>query len=60
MIMPPPDALQEFEIETGNYDSEFGCSTGAIVNAVTRSGSNQFHGVLYQFLRNQNLDAMNY
>ena len=60
VIMPPPDALQEFKIETGNYDSEFGRSTGAIVNAVTRSGSNQFHGVLYEFLRNQNLDAMNY
>ena len=60
VVMPPPDALQEFKIETGNYDSEFGRSTGAIVNAVTRSGSNQFHGVLYEFLRNQNLDAMNY
>jgi hypothetical protein len=60
VVMPPPDALQEFKIETGNYDSEFGRSTGAIVNAVTRSGSNQFHGVLYEFLRNQNLDALNY
>ena len=58
--MPPPDALQEFKIETGNYDAEFGRATGAIVNATTRSGSNQFHGVLYEFLRNQKLDANNY
>jgi outer membrane receptor protein involved in Fe transport len=60
VIMPPPDALQEFKIETDNYDAEFGRSTGAIVNAVTRSGSNDFHGALYEFLRNQKLDAMNY
>ena len=46
VVMPPPDALQEFKIETGNYDAEFGRATGAIVNATTRSGSNQFHGVL--------------
>lgn len=60
VIMPPPDALQEFKIETGNYDAEFGRALGAVVNAVTRSGSNQFHGALYEFFRNQNLDAMNY
>ncbi len=60
VVMPPPDALQEFKIETGNYDAEFGRATGAIVNATTRSGSNQFHGVLYEFLRNQKLDANNY
>ncbi len=60
VVNPPPDALQEFKIETGNYDSEFGRATGAIVNATTKSGSNQFHGVLYEFLRNQKLDALNY
>ncbi|TCK75851.1 carboxypeptidase family protein [Acidipila rosea] len=60
VVMPPPDALQEFKIETGNYDAEFGRSTGAIVNATTKGGSNQFHGVAYEFLRNQNFDAMNY
>lgn len=60
VYMPAPDALQEFKIDTGNYDAQFGRSMGAIVNAVTRSGSNQFHGVLYEFFRNQNLDAMNY
>jgi hypothetical protein len=60
VVMPPPDALQEFKIETGNYDAEFGRATGAIVNATTRSGSNQFHGVVYEFLRNDKLDANNY
>jgi hypothetical protein len=60
LIMPPPDALQEFKIETGNYDAEFGRATGAIINAVTRSGTNQFHGAFYEFFRNQNLNAMNY
>jgi hypothetical protein len=60
VVMPPPDALEEFKIETGNYDAEFGRATGAIVNATTKSGSNQFHGVLYEFLRNQDFDAINY
>ena len=60
VVMPSPDALQEFKIETGNYDAEFGRATGAIINATTRSGTNQFHGVLYEFLRNQKLDALNY
>jgi hypothetical protein len=58
--MPPPDALQEFKIETGNYDAEFGRATGAIVNATTKSGTNTFHGSAYEFLRNQMFDAMNY
>ena len=60
VVMPPPDALQEFKIETGNYDAEFGRATGAIVNATTRGGSNQFHGSAYKFLRNQSVDAENY
>ena len=58
--MPPPDALQEFKIETGNYDAEFGRATGAIVNATTKSGTNTIHGSAYEFLRNQMFDAMNY
>lgn len=60
VVMPPPDALQEFKVETGNYDAEFGRATGAIVNATTKEGSNEFHGAVYEFLRNQNFDAMNY
>ena len=60
VVMPPPDALQEFKIETGNYDAEFGRATGAIVNASMKGGTNQFHGSAYEFFRNQNMDAMNY
>ena len=60
VVMPPPDALQEFKVETGNYDAEFGRATGAIVNATTKGGSNEFHGSLYEFVRNQSFDAMNY
>ena len=60
VVMPPPDALQEFKIETGNYDAEFGRSTGAIVNATTKGGTNDFHGSAYEFLRNQSFDALNY
>lgn len=60
VVMPPPDALQEFKIETGNYDAEFGRATGAIVNATMKGGTNQLHGSIYEFFRNQNMDAMNY
>jgi len=60
VVMPPPDALQEFKIETGNYDAEFGRATGAIINATTKGGTNQLHGSAYEFLRNQSFDAMNY
>ncbi len=60
VVMPAPDALQEFKIETGNYDAEFGRATGAIVNATTKSGANAFHGVAYEFFRNQHLNALNY
>jgi hypothetical protein len=60
VVMPPPDALQEFKVETGNYDAEFGRATGAIVNATTKGGTNDFHGSVYEFLRNQSFDAMNY
>jgi len=60
VVMPAPDALEEFKIETGNYDAEFGRATGAIVNATTKGGSNKFHGSAYEFLRNQSFDAENY
>lgn len=60
VVMPPPDALQEFKVETGNYNAEFGRSTGAVVNATTKGGTNSFHGNVYEFLRNQSFDALNY
>jgi Carboxypeptidase regulatory-like domain len=57
MVQPPPDALQEFRLQTRTYSSEFGNSAGAVVNATIKSGTNQFHGDLWEFLRNNHLDA---
>jgi len=60
MPFPFPDALQEFSIETSAVSSRFGTHPGATVNAVTKSGSNQIHGDLFEFLRNGDLDARNF
>ena len=54
------DAIQEFSILTSNFSAEYGKSSGAVINAITRSGSNQFHGSVYEFLRNNALDARNF
>lgn len=59
-IMPPPDALREFTVQTSNYSAEFGHSAGAVLNVSTRSGSNHYHGDLWEFLRNDTLDAADY
>src|SRR5437773_2641601 len=53
----PPDAIQEFEVITGQYQAEFGNATGVILNTVTRSGTNDLHGRVYYFHRDQALDA---
>jgi hypothetical protein len=55
--IPPFDAIQEFKMETGDYDARFGVSAGAHVKIVTKSGTNRLHGSLYEYLRNGNLDA---
>ncbi|MGC1254763.1 MAG: TonB-dependent receptor [Candidatus Acidiferrales bacterium] len=57
VVQPPPDALQEFKIQTRTYSSEFGNSAGAVVNATLKSGTNGYHGDLYEFFRNKVLDA---
>ena len=54
------DAIQEFSVLTSNYSAEYGKTSGGVVNAVTRSGSNAFHGSAYEFLRNSALDAANF
>ncbi len=54
------DAIQEFSVITSNYSAEYGKTSGGVVNAVTRSGTNAFHGNAYEFLRNSRLDARNY
>jgi len=51
------DAIQEFSVLTGNYSAEYGRTSGGVVNAISKSGTNQFHGDAYEFLRNQKLDA---
>src|SRR5580700_3591728 len=57
VVQPPPDALQEFKIQTRTYSAEFGNSAGAVVNATLKSGTNGYHGDLYEFFRNKVLDA---
>jgi hypothetical protein len=54
------DAIQEFSVLTSNYSAEYGKTSGGVVNAVTRSGTNSFHGSVYEFLRNSKLDAKNF
>jgi hypothetical protein len=57
---PPPDALAQFKIQTSDYSAEFGHSAGAVVNASIKSGTNQFHGDMWEYFRNTNLDAVDW
>lgn len=54
------EAVLEFQVLTNSYSAEFGRSAGGVINAVTRSGTNQYHGSLFEFLRNSKLDAKNF
>ena len=56
-IDPNVDAIAEFKIETNNSSAEFGNVTGAIVNIIMKSGTNEFHGNVFEFFRNDALDA---
>ena len=54
------DAIQEFSVITSNYSAEYGYTSGGVVNAVTKQGTNQFHGTAFEFIRNSALDARNF
>src|SRR5262245_60239704 len=60
VIQPSVEALQEFKIQTNAYSAEFGRSSGAVVNAAIKSGTNRVRGSVYEFLRNDVLDANNF
>ncbi len=57
---PFPDALQEFSVQTSNYNAEYGQNSGAVVNVITKSGANALHGNAFGFLRNNVLNARNF
>ncbi|HEV3275364.1 MAG TPA: carboxypeptidase-like regulatory domain-containing protein [Terriglobia bacterium] len=59
-LSPPPDAIEEFNLETNIYDASFGMAAGSTINLATKSGTNQIHGAAYDFLRNSDLDARNF
>ncbi|MGO8791545.1 MAG: carboxypeptidase regulatory-like domain-containing protein [Terriglobia bacterium] len=60
VALPPVDAIAEFKVETANYSAEFGRAGGAVLNATLKSGTNQFHGDAFEFLRNDKLDAADF
>ena len=58
--IPSIDSIEEFEVQTNTFSAEYGRNTGSVVNLVTKSGSNNLHGSLYEFFRNDVLDARNF
>jgi hypothetical protein len=60
MPFPMPDAVQEFSIQTNNYNAQYGQNAGGVVNIITKGGTNRYHGNLFEFLRNRYFNAANY
>ena len=60
IIQPPPDSISQFQVVTNNESAEYGRSAGATINVASKSGGNQFHGTLYEYLRNTELNAFGY
>ena len=58
--VPNPDALQEFRVETNNFAAQYGRMSGAVVTTITRSGTNKWHGSLFEFVRNTSLNSYNW
>lgn len=59
-LQPSVDAVQEFKVKTNAFSAEFGHAAGAVISAAIKSGSNEYHGTLFEFLRNDKLDANNF
>jgi hypothetical protein len=59
-VIPNLDSIAEFRVLTGNFDAEYGNYSGGRINVVTKSGTNRFHGSLFEFLRNTDLDSRNF
>ncbi len=59
-VQPSPDSIQEFRVLTNTFDAEYGRNSGSVVNVVTKSGTNQLHGNLYEFFRNKVLNSNSY
>src|SRR6516164_8678446 len=59
-LVPNLDSIEEFRLITNSFDAEYGKFSGAIMNAITKSGTNSFHGDVFEFLRNDKFDAKNY
>lgn len=57
---PDPDAVEEVTMQTGNFDAQYGRSLGGVLSAVTRSGTDRYHGLAFEYLRNSDFDARNY
>jgi Carboxypeptidase regulatory-like domain/TonB-dependent Receptor Plug Domain len=60
IIQPPPDSISQFQVVTNNESAEYGRSSGATINVAGRSGTNQFHTTLYEFIRNTDLNAFGF
>jgi len=60
VVTPPLDALEEFKVLRNNFSAEFGQVTGGVINVVTKSGTKDFHGSVYEFFRNDKLDATDF
>jgi hypothetical protein len=59
-MAPDPDSIAEFHLITSNFDAEYGRQSGSVLNVVTRSGSNAYHGTVFEFLRNDTVNARNF
>src|SRR5580692_529837 len=60
VVLPPVDAVQEFKVQTSDFSAEFGRSGAAVLNATIKSGTNEFHGDVWEFFRNDKLDAADF